>query len=102
MTKHLYKVTGHLPQSEQFGLTAQLRQAAISISSNIAEGNGQGTRKDYSNFVSIALGSAREVESLIYLSGQLYPEISFEETTDLLTRVIGGLAKLRISLRDRT
>ena len=53
----VYQLTGSFPSDERFGLTNQMRRAAISISSNIAEGSSRGSRPDFSRFVEIATGS---------------------------------------------
>jgi len=57
----IYKITENFPREEVFGLTSQMRRCAISIPSNIAEGRGRGTRKDFAQFLRIALGSADEL-----------------------------------------
>ena len=59
----VYKAVEQLPPEEMYGLTSQLKRAAVSISANIAEGQGRGTRKDYIHFLYNARGSAYEVES---------------------------------------
>ncbi len=64
----IYKTTKGFPDSEKFGLTNQVRRAAVSIAANIAEGAGRKTDKDFKNFLFIALGSAFELETLIDLS----------------------------------
>jgi len=59
----IYTLTAKFPQSEMYSLTSQLRRAVVSITSNIAEGSGRGTDADFSRFLDIAMGSAKEVES---------------------------------------
>ena len=58
-----YKVTAFLPKEEQYGLVSQMRRAAVSIPSNIAEGQSRHTIKEYLNFLSIAKGSKSELET---------------------------------------
>jgi four helix bundle protein len=66
-----YRLTSHFPSAERFGLTAQMRRAAVSIVSNIAEGAGRGTDAQLANFLRIARGSLRELESQGLLSIEL-------------------------------
>ena len=67
----IYKITTEFPNDEKFGLTSQVRRAAVSIPSNIAEGYGRRTRADYIKFLHIAYGSCCELETQILLSGDL-------------------------------
>ena len=67
----IYKETTSFPESERFGLTNQIRRAAVSIPSNIAEGASRPTNKDFQRFLSISLGSAFEMETQLYLAKQL-------------------------------
>jgi four helix bundle protein len=59
----VYELTGNFPDEERFGLTNQMRRAAVSISSNLAEGSSRVSRTDFSRFVEIATGSLLEVVS---------------------------------------
>jgi four helix bundle protein len=59
----VYVATRDFPAEERFGLTSQLRRASVSISSNIAEGSGRSSNKDFSHFVEIAYGSLMETVS---------------------------------------
>ena len=71
LVKRLYEVTKTFPQEELFGITSQMRRAAVSIPSNIAEGFGRIYDKDTLRFLSTALGSASELETQLLISGQL-------------------------------
>lgn len=72
---HIYQATASFPTTEQYGLTSQLRRAAVSIVSNIVEGSARESMAEYTHFLSIAYGSAKEVEyqiSLAYRLGYLH------------------------------
>jgi four helix bundle protein len=94
----LYKATDCFPTEEKYGLTSQIRKAAISIPSNIAEGEGRKSRAEFRHFLSIAHGSLREAETQILLADKLeYLENC--KATILLTmmaevgRLITGLSR---------
>jgi len=67
----VYEMTGSFPKSELYGLTSQMRRAAVSIPSNIAEGQRRKHRREFIQFLTIASGSCAELETLIYLSIEL-------------------------------
>ncbi|MGH2404850.1 MAG: four helix bundle protein [bacterium] len=67
----IYQLTEKFPASERFGLTAQLRRAAVAIPTNIAEGNARSHRREYIQFCHIARGSIAEVKCLLQISSDL-------------------------------
>jgi four helix bundle protein len=71
LTVAVYKLTSSFPPSEQFGLTNQLRRAAVSVASNIAEGYGRSTRGEYLQFLGHARGSNCEVQTQLIISKEL-------------------------------
>lgn len=71
LAKGCYEQTAEFPRRETYGLASQIRRAAVSIPSNIAEGHSRRTRPAYLNHLSIALGSQSEVETQIELAQQL-------------------------------
>ncbi len=71
LVEQCYKLTASFPKGEQFALTSQIRRAAVSVPSNLAEGHCRRTTKAYANHVSIALGSHAELETCIVLASRL-------------------------------
>lgn len=67
LTVVIYDLTAKLPDSEKFGLISQMRRAAVSISSNIAEGSGRGSTTQFAQFLGYAQGSAFELETQLLL-----------------------------------
>jgi four helix bundle protein len=67
----IYKLTKQFPKEELYGITSQIRRAVVSIPTNIVEGSGRETPKEFSRYLSIAAGSASEVEYLLILAKEL-------------------------------
>lgn len=84
LVKRLYEITRTFPKEELFGLTSQMRRAAVSIPSNIAEGYGRLYDKDTVMFLSTALGSAAELETQLLISEQI-GLLAQSELDELLT-----------------
>jgi len=97
-----YEISRSFPREERFGLTAQLRSAAVSVAANIAEGNGRLTRGEYLNQLSSARGSLREIDThlefahrLDYAPSQAIQDVRYVMDVDAaqLTRLIQSLRK---------
>ena len=97
LTLRIYKATENFPQHERYGLAGQLRRAAASIPTNLAEGCGRGTDGELARFVQIAAGSASETDYLLrlchdleYIAGDNYVALSEEliEIRKMLTSLI--------------
>ncbi len=71
LTTEIYRLTEKFPKSETYGLTSQIRRATISIASNIAEGCGRSTKRDFRSFVDIARGSSYEVHTQLLIAARL-------------------------------
>ena len=67
LTKEICMITKRLPEDEKYGLTSQIRRAAVSIPSNIAEGANRGSTKEFIRFLYIAIGSCAELETQLLL-----------------------------------
>jgi four helix bundle protein len=71
LVSELYKLTNHLPDIERFGLASQIRRAAVSVPSNIAEGAARNSDKELIQFLYISLGSLSELETLTIIGNNL-------------------------------
>jgi four helix bundle protein len=102
----IYRISATFPREERFGLTAQLREASVSISANIAEGSGRATSRDFMNFLSQARRSLKESESLVLVAQRL-GFVRAEHCVDALhladetSRLLAGL-RASIAKRNRT
>ena len=99
----LYKLTTNFPKNEIYGLTNQMRRAAVSIPSNIAEGAARKSNKEYIQFLYIALGSAAELETQLIVSKNLnfIDDKSFDlliKERDEIAQMLFGLIRYRKSL----
>lgn len=95
---HVYKNSNEYPKQEMFGLTDQIRRAAVGISLNIAEGSGAGSDKEFARFLRMALRSLYEVIAACEIAQMLkYSKITESEKllieAEELARMIGGLLK---------
>ncbi len=100
VAEQCYRLTTSFPKEELFGLTAQIRRAGASVAANIAEGYGRESRREYLQFLRIAQGSLKELETYLLLSvrvgiakeGKVFPILSeCERVSKMLHRLIRSL-----------
>ncbi len=97
----VYEATRAMPVEERFGLTGQIRRAATSVPANIAEGSGRQHPGDFAQFLSIAMGSLKELETHLLLANRLGMLSEVESLLALVQRVGMMLTKLRQSAQAR-
>lgn len=102
LVEKVYKITGKLPKSELFGLISQMQRSSISIPSNISEGAKREHKTEYIQFLSIANGSASELETQLILTHKLFPKFKVEvkNTLAMLDEILRMLYSLMKSLRN--
>ena len=71
LVKEVYLITRTFPRDETYGLTSQMRRAAVSVPSNLAEGAARSTRKEFAQFISISMGSLSELETQTLIASEL-------------------------------
>jgi four helix bundle protein len=98
LVEAVYKATAKWPSTETFGLTSQVRRAAVSIPANVAEGQGRGNTQDFVRFLTIARGSLRETETHLIIASRLQflNDQDFHQLrvlTDEVGRLLHGLTR---------
>ena len=88
----IYKATAQFPKEEAYGLTNQLRRAAVSVPSNIAEGQGRGSANDFRRFLAISYGSLREVETQVLIAKRL--QFLTDTQADRVTKLASEVGRL--------
>lgn len=95
LVRDVYKRIEQLPEDEKFGLKNQIRRCSVSIPSNIAEGSGRSTDKDFGNFLNMSLLSSYELEIQLILTNELFEietKVLIEDLHDL-QKMIGGFKR---------
>ena len=99
LVKHIYHITNAFPSEERFGLTSQMRRAAISIPSNIAEGYARKKPTENVQFINVAFASGCELETQIIIARELdFLSNAPQEMDDLLNQILRMLYTYRESL----
>lgn len=99
-----YRLSSRFPKEEQYGLTSQLRRASVSVPSNVAEGYGRASRREYLQFLYVGQGSLKETETQIILAEMLgyaskdAAELLLEKS-EVVGKLLGGLIR---ALRRKT
>jgi len=101
--KQSYALTDSFPKEEKYGLTSQIRRAAVSVPANIAEGAARKSKKEFIQFLHISLGSTSELDTLLLLSRELNfvePERfkEMDENLQIIFRMLRGLIKRNMEL----
>ena len=95
LVTEIYRVTRTFPKDELYGLVGQLRRAAVSVPSNLAEGHGRNSRNEFRQFIGQARGSLSEVETQIEIAKNLKPD-----TAEALLAQAGVVGKMLTGLRS--
>lgn len=96
LVKEVFILTSKFPQSELYGITSQMRRSAVSIPSNIAEGYGRTSSKEYAQFYAIAYGSALELETQVIISQDLH--FTQPQEFDKVTLLLGEVCRMLNSM----
>ena len=98
LTVDVYKATSSFPSDERFGLISQSRRSAVSIPSNIAEGAGRNSKKEFANFLGIANGSSYELQTQLVISNRL--SLLGDEVLNNLLSQIDELQKMNYAFQQ--
>jgi len=98
LATNIYDKTENFPKTEQYGLTSQIRRSAVSISSNIAEGAGRESKKEFKHFLNISTGSCYELETQLKISKNL--EFLDEEKYNEIRKRLIEIQKMIYALRQ--
>ena len=99
LVTEIYKVTDTFPKNELFAITAQMRRAAVSVPSNIAEGAARTSKRDFLRFLSIARGSLSELETQVIISKRLKYLEDETRLIEQIDNIFGMLNGLIISIK---
>lgn len=102
LVKLIYQLTSNFPKEEIYGITSQMRRAAVSIPSNIAEGRRRGGKKEFNQFLLIAYSSGAELETQLEIAKSLTfgKELDYNKVEPVLLEVMKMLNKILSTLRS--
>lgn len=95
----IYQLTTQFPSDEKFGLSSQIKRSAVSIPSNIAEGSGRGSNKEFARFLSISLASSYEIETQLIVANRL--NFLTETIVQEITKKLHEIQKMIFSLHKK-
>jgi len=95
LSRNIYEITNKLPAKERFGLIDQMNRSSVSVASNIAEGSGRTTPKEFSRFLDFSISSSYELETQLVISSQIYKLDIQKLTNDIneLQKMIRGFQR---------
>lgn len=104
LTKLVYKIVAELPSDEKYGLVSQIKRSSVSIPSNIAEGAGRNSNKEFKHFLSIANGSAYELQTQLILTTELnlISRDKIQQVLDLIAEVQKMNYSFQKSIENKT
>ena len=102
LAKQVYSVIANLPSDEKYGLSSQIKRCSVSIASNIAEGAGRNSNKEFKHFLSIANGSCYELQTQLILTYELnlIEKYKIDELLPLITEIQKMNYSFQKSLKD--
>ncbi len=102
LAEEVYRLTEALPPAERYGLVGQMRRAAVSVPSNLSEGAARASRREFSHFLSVCLGSLAELETQLLLCPRLgYPvDAGALERLRRVRALVAGLKKSQSRIRE--
>lgn len=98
LTVEVYKATTDFPSEEKYGLTSQIRRSAVSIPSNISEGAGRNSNKEFVQFLGIANGSSYELQTQLIIASRL--ALISESTVSPLLNIIDEIQKMNYRFQE--
>ena len=101
LVEDIYKLTKSFPSSENFGLTSQLRRAAVSLPSNIAEGASRASTKDFIRFLNISAGSLAEIETQLVIAERIGYITFKDDLKNNITTIRKMIYRLKQSLNKK-